>query len=84
MSFSGSYTTPEAHRLLMSYQRDPSNVSCPYCGEGTIEILAFIDPYTNGDGYAEVKDPEGEYAAAIYCHRCRRGIGLYMRDWGKR
>jgi hypothetical protein len=72
----GPFADAEALELLLAYRRDPSNVPCPTCGPDTIEVLAFIEPDIDPNGFASVTDPEGEYAAALYCHRCQRAIGV--------
>lgn len=72
----GPFTDAEALELLMAYRKDPSNVPCPLCGPNVIEVLAFIEPEIDPNGFASVTDPEGEYAAALYCHQCQRAIGI--------
>jgi|GEM_PF-1034871 hypothetical protein len=79
----GPFTDAEALELLMSYRKDPSDVPCPLCGPNTIEVLAFIEPQIDPNGFASVTHPEGEYAAALYCHKCFRAVGILagaMRD----
>jgi hypothetical protein len=72
----GPFTDAEALELLMAYRKDPSNVPCPRCGPEQIEVLAFIEPEIDPNGFASVTDPEGEYAAALYCHTCCRAVGI--------
>ena len=66
----------EGLALALSYLEDPSDVPCPRCGPEHIEVLAFIEPEIDPNGFASVTDPEGEYAAALYCHNCQRAIGI--------
>jgi hypothetical protein len=73
---SGGYSDAEALEILINYRSDPSDLRCPTCGPEVIEVLAFIEPEIDSDGYATVMEPEGDYAAALYCHACKRGIGL--------
>jgi predicted RNA-binding Zn-ribbon protein involved in translation (DUF1610 family) len=73
---SGPFSDPEALQLLMAYRKDPSNIPCPNCGPETIEVLAFIEPEIDSDGFASITDPEGDYAAALYCHSCEKAIGI--------
>jgi hypothetical protein len=73
----GPFTDIEALNLLMAYRRDPSDVPCPTCGPGKIEVLAFIDPQIDPDGSATICKPEGSYAVAVFCHACRKAIGLW-------
>jgi hypothetical protein len=72
----GPFSDSEALELLMAYRKDPSSVPCPTCGPDSIEVLAFIEPEIDPNGFASVTDPEGEYAAALYCHECQRAIGI--------
>ncbi|MDR0787178.1 MAG: hypothetical protein LBG44_04870 [Gemmatimonadota bacterium] len=72
----GPFSDTEALQLLMAYRKDPSDVPCPTCGPEMIEVLAFIEPEIDPDGFASVTDPEGDYAAALYCHHCERAIGI--------
>jgi hypothetical protein len=72
----GPFTDAEALELLMAYRKDPSNVPCPLCGPDNIEVLAFIEPEIDPNGFASVTHPEGEYAAALYCHKCYRAVGI--------
>lgn len=70
------FNDSEALELLLAYRRDPSSVPCPTCGPETIEVLAFIEPEIDPNGFASMTEPEGEYAAALYCHTCERAIGI--------
>ena len=73
---SGPFSDSEALELLMSYRKDPSSVPCPVCGPNLIEVLAFIEPEIDPNGFASMTEPEGDYAAALYCHECERAIGI--------
>lgn len=72
----GAFSDSEAFELLISYRADPSSVPCPTCGQGTIEVVAFIEPEVDKDGFASMTTPEGDYAAALHCHTCHRAIGI--------
>jgi hypothetical protein len=72
----GPFTDAEALDLLMAYRKCPGDLPCPKCGPGTVEVLSFIYPEIDASGYADVAQPEGEYAAAVYCWKCERAIGL--------
>lgn len=72
----GPFSDTEALELLMAYRKDPSDVPCPTCGPGSIEVLAFIEPEIDSNGFASMTEPEGNYAAALYCHECERAIGI--------
>jgi hypothetical protein len=73
---SGPFADSEALELLVAYRKDPSDVPCPTCGPDTMEVLAFIEPEIDAEGFASMTQPEGDYAAALYCHRCERAIGI--------
>jgi hypothetical protein len=72
----GPFSDREALDLLMSYRSNPAMVPCPLCGPNCMEVLAFIKPRIDPSGRASVTEPEGEYAAALYCHKCQRAIGI--------
>ena len=73
----GSFSDTEALEMLRAYRRDPTNVPCPRCGPDLVEVLGFIRPDGVGeDGTAELVEPEGAYAAALFCHQCRHAIGI--------
>ncbi len=72
------YTTGEGMDLALGYLSDPSDVACPRCGPGTMEVVAFLD----GDGLrtGNVSDgaPDGDYTVVLYCHVCHRGAALEL------
>lgn len=72
----GPFSDAESLELLLAYRKDPSNVPCPRCGPDNIEVLAFIEPEIDPNGFASVTEPLGEYAAALYCHSCERAVGI--------
>lgn len=71
-----AFPDQDARSLLNAYEADPSDVPCPSCGPDQIEVLAFIHPLIDAEGYATTKTPEGVYAAALYCHGCTRAVGV--------
>lgn len=73
---SGPFSPGEALELLMAYRKDPSDLPCPTCGPEKIEVLAFIEPEIDPNGFASMTEPQGDYAAALYCHDCERAIGI--------
>lgn len=74
----GPFGDAEALELLLAYRKDPSDVPCPRCGPDNIEVLAFIEPEIDKNGFAEISEPEGVYAAALYCHTCHHAIGILV------
>jgi hypothetical protein len=63
--------------LTRSYLDDPSNVKCPSCGAGTIEVVDYVDPATVNKNPRQVS-PDNEYTVLLYCHRCERGAALHL------
>ncbi len=75
----GQFDKYDALDLIIDYRKDPSNLSCPSCQlEGTMQVLAFIEPEIDPQGCATITEPEGRYAAAIYCHVCKKSIGIIL------
>ena len=66
----------DALQLLLDYRKNPADLKCPSCGPDNMEVLAFIEPEIDPQGFAALTIPEGQYAAALYCHRCERAIGI--------
>lgn len=62
--------------LALAYLEDPSNVPCPRCGPGTIEVVAFLDARGMSQGSAIPTPPEGNYTVVLYCHDCGRAAAL--------
>ncbi|MFW6079837.1 MAG: hypothetical protein ACODAE_09455 [Gemmatimonadota bacterium] len=62
--------------LALSYLEDPSDVPCPHCGPGTIEVVCFLDAPSVETGNAIPTDPEGDYTVVLYCHSCGRAAAL--------
>lgn len=72
----GHFSDAEALEMLFQYRKCPGNLTCPLCGPETVEVLSFIEPAIDPSGFATVTWPEGEYAAAVFCHGCKRAVGL--------
>ena len=72
----GPFTDAEALELLIAYRADPGALRCPCCQTETVQVLAFIEPAIDANGWATMTDPEGEYAVAVQCVSCNRAIGL--------
>ncbi len=72
--------------LALSYLEDPSNVPCPHCGPGTIEVVAFLDAPSMERGTAVPTKPDGDYTVVLYCHSCGRAAALDLsrsEDFGE-
>jgi hypothetical protein len=62
--------------LARAYLDDPSNVPCPHCGPGTIEVVCFLDARSMERGAAVPTSPDGNYTVILYCHSCGRAAAL--------
>ena len=86
LPYRGPFTDAEVSEMLMAYSKNPGHVPCPVCDGNwrcipedrntSIEVLNFIEPEIDSNGLASVTRPEGEYAAAVQCHKCYRAIGI--------
>ena len=70
------FSNTEGLALALDYLSDPSDVPCPTCGPGTVEVVAYLDADGIQDGVVRAADPEGEYTVVLYCHECRRAAAL--------
>lgn len=70
------YDSGEGLALALSYLDDPSDVPCPRCGPGTMEVVAYLDGGGIEDGIVRAADPEGDYTVVLYCHECSRAAAL--------
>ncbi len=70
------FTTQEGMSLALSYLDDPSDVDCPRCGPGLMEVVCFLDAGSIGDGAVVPTIPEGDYTVVLYCHQCGRAAAL--------
>ena len=72
------YSSAEGLSLTLDYLEDPSNVECPSCGFGSIEIVGFVNADSLHAGEPEVVSPDSDYAVILFCHGCRRGAALHL------
>jgi hypothetical protein len=70
------YTNAEGLALALNYLNDPSDVPCPSCGPGTMEVVAYLDAEGIQAGVVRAAEPEGEYTVVLYCHDCSRAAAL--------
>lgn len=70
------YTSAEGLALVLNYLNDPSDVPCPTCGPGTMEVVAYLDVDGIQEGVVRSSDPEGDYTVVLYCHECSRAAAL--------
>ncbi len=66
----------EGLALAISYLEDPSDVPCPTCGPGMVEVVCYLDSRSVESGEVTPRAPEGDYAVVLYCHKCGRAAAL--------
>lgn len=75
------YNAEEGLTLALSYLEDPSNVPCPRCGPGRMEVVCYLDARSMERGTVTPTTPEDEYTVILYCHECSRAAALdFSRD----
>jgi hypothetical protein len=72
------YSTSEGMQLALAYLSDPSDVACPHCGPGTMEVVAYLEPDRLHTGGVAGCAPDSEYTVVLYCHNCHRGAALEL------
>ena len=70
------FSTAEGLALALSYLNDPSDVPCPTCGPGTMEVVAYLAAGSIESGVVRSADPDGDYTVVLYCHKCGRAAAL--------
>ena len=70
------FSNAEGLTLALNYLSDPSDVPCPTCGPGTMEVVAYLDADGMQEGVVRPSEPEGEYTVVLYCHQCKRAAAL--------
>lgn len=70
------FSSAEGLALALNYLNDPSDVPCPSCGPGTMEVIAYLDADGMQDGVVRASEPEGDYTVVLYCHDCKRAAAL--------
>jgi hypothetical protein len=70
------YSSAEGLALVLNYLNDPSDVPCPTCGPGTMEVVAYLDVNGIQEGVVRAADPDGDYTVVLYCHECSRAAAL--------
>ncbi len=66
----------EGLALAISYLEDPSDVPCPTCGPGQVEVVCYLDSRSVATGDVTPRAPDGDYAVVLYCHKCGRAAAL--------
>lgn len=70
------YSSAEGLALALDYLNDPSDVPCPACGPGTMEVVAYLDVDGMQKGVVRAANPDGDYTVVLYCHQCGRAAAL--------
>lgn len=70
------FSREEGLALALNYLSDPSDVPCPLCGQGTIEVVSYLDAPALKEGQVIPSPPEQDYTAVLYCHQCERAAAL--------
>jgi hypothetical protein len=66
----------EGLALALSYLENPSDVPCPKCGPGSMEIVCYLDARRMEQGSVVPAAPDGDYTVVLYCHACARAAAL--------
>ena len=66
----------EGLELALSYLENPSDVPCPRCGQGHIEVVCYLDARSMEEGTVIPISPERDYTVVLYCHGCGRAAAL--------
>jgi len=72
----------EGLALAVSYLEDPSDVPCPTCGPGQMEVVCYLDAHAIESGDVTPAAPEGDYTVVLYCHKCGRAAALDLSRGG--
>jgi hypothetical protein len=70
------FNMEEGLSLAVAYLDDPSNVPCPMCGPGHIEVICYLDARSMERGAVVPTSPEDDYTVVLYCHQCNRAAAL--------
>jgi len=66
----------EGLALALSYLENPSDVPCPRCGPGKIEVVCYLDARGMERGVVIPTSPDQDYTVVLYCHGCSRAAAL--------
>jgi hypothetical protein len=68
----------EGMSLTLAYLADPSNVPCPRCGPGHIEVIGYVENGSLAAGAPRSASPDRDYTVVLICHGCRSGAALEL------
>ena len=66
----------EGLALAVAYLDDPSDVPCPTCGPGQMEVVCYLDASSMEQGDVTPISPDGDYTVVLFCHKCGRAAAL--------
>lgn len=66
--------------LRTEYQRDPTDLRCPHCHPGAMEVVDFVEPEPDRKGFAVLAEPRGLYVVLLRCMHCRRSGSMTVAD----
>lgn len=72
----------EGLALAVAYLDDPSDVPCPTCGPGQMEVVCYLDAHAIESGDVTPASPDGDYTVVLYCHKCGRAAALDLSRGG--
>ncbi len=72
----------EGLALAVAYLEDPSDVPCPTCGPGQMEVVCYLDAHAIESGDVTPASPDGDYTVVLYCHKCGRAAALDLSRGG--
>jgi hypothetical protein len=59
----------EGLALALAYLEDPSDVPCPKCGQGQIEVVCYLDARSMEQGTVVPTSPDEDYTVVLYWPR---------------
>jgi hypothetical protein len=78
VDYRAPFAEVELGRLRAQYARNPAELSCPHCPPGSMEIVDFVEPEPDRDGFAIPAEPRGVYVVLLRCLACRRGGSIVV------
>ena len=72
----GEFSRADGLALSVAYLEDPSNVPCPKCGPGHIEVVSYVDPKAMEEDRGVATSPDGAYTVILFCYGCERAAAL--------
>lgn len=80
VDFRAPFVGGDLAQLRTEYRRNPAELTCPHCSPGSMEVLGFVEPEPDRDGFAVPAEPRGVYVVLLRCLACRRGGSLVVDE----